>query len=113
MTRAMEAWDRIQTAIASGEPVAILVSPEIYHDQLEFLQGVNSAYVSTAPEDARLPWIGIAGLPVMVDPNLEPDTFALVNSRDFVDDMRIALDIVTEGMVDSVYKVKYGGMWDD
>jgi hypothetical protein len=100
-------------AIRDGEPCAIVVSPEIYHDQLEFLQQVNSAYTSSEPEVGRFPWLGIEGIPVIVDPNMEEDAFALMSSRDFIDDMRIALDIHTDGMLHSFYKVSYGGLVGD
>lgn len=113
MTHAEVAWERMLQAIRDGEPVAILVSPEMYHDQLEFLQQVNSAYTSSEPEVGRFPWMGIHGIPVVVDPNLPSDTFALMNSRDFIDDMRVALDIFTDGMVHSTYKVSYGGLIGD
>lgn len=109
---AQRSWDRMREAIANGDPVALLVSPEIYHEQLEFIQKVNSDYVSSDPEVGRMPWLAITGIPVVVDPNLPHDTFALLNSRDFIDDMRIALDIYTDGMVQSTFKIS-GGLIGD
>jgi hypothetical protein len=95
---AAESWNAIAEAILLHQPTAVLVSPEIYFEQAEFMQNVCSEYVSTAPEHARLPWLAIAGVPVAVDPSLAPRKFALLHSRDYVDDMRIALDIYTHGM---------------
>lgn len=103
---AAESWNAINTAILLHRPTAILVSPEIYFEQAEFIQNVCSEYhkpgegvrVLTAPEHPRLPWLAIAGVPVAVDPSLAPYHFALLHSRDYVDDMRIALDIFTYGM---------------
>jgi hypothetical protein len=92
-------------AIRDGEAVALVVSPEIYHDQIEAMQQMNSAYIGTGPEVDRLPWLGIEGIPVIVSPDLEEDCFALMKSRDWIDDMRIALDIHTDGMIHSTYKI--------
>lgn len=110
MTHADAAWDKMLQAIAEGNPVAIAVSPEVYHDQIESTMAANSAYVSTDVECPRLPWIAIYGIPVVVDPNLEPDTFALVNTRDWIDEMRLALDIESEGMYNEAIKYKVTGV---
>lgn len=102
---ALEAWNTIAEAVRRDEPVAVYVSPELYFEQCEWAQGINSAYASSAPEAFRLPWLGIEGVPVVVDPELQGKSFALLQSRDFIDDMRVALDIYTAGMVGSVHNI--------
>lgn len=100
---AKQTWDVIATAVREKQPAAVYVSPDLYFEQVEWMQGINSAYVSTQPEHPRMPWYAIEGVPVVMDPNFEGKRFALCSSRDFIDDMRLALDIHTEGMVESEY----------
>jgi hypothetical protein len=112
VTYAQAAWESIKRTIAEHGATAVAVSPELYFEQVEFVQEVNSAYVPTAPEFPRMPWLAIDGVPVVVDPSLDERQFALVTTRDFIDDMRLALDIYTDGMLDSK-SIKHEVTYDD